>query len=197
MPNPPDPTPHAGCAHTGKAVSDWVRRWAHLVRPGARLLDLACGHGRHARWFAARGVAVTGLDRDASALAALADCAQTIVADLEGNAWPLGTDTFDAVVVTNYLWRPLIPSIAACMADGGVLIYETFAIGNERFGKPSNPAFLLRPGELLEMASAHGLRVVAYEDGTLREPDRVVQRIVAVREAAPSHDPVPCLLDAS
>ena len=182
--------------HAGVEVSGWVRRWAHLVKPGATLLDLACGHGRHARWFTQRGVAVTGIDRDAAALSGLVECARTVVADLEADSWPLGAETFDAVLVTNYLWRPLMPAIAASIASGGVLIYETFAIGNERFGKPSNPAFLLRPGELLELASAHGLRVVAYEDGTLREPHRVVQRIVAVRGSVPSRDPVRCLLDA-
>jgi SAM-dependent methyltransferase len=196
MPIQPDDAPPATQANAGAVVSDWVRRWSHLVRPGVTLLDLACGHGRHARWFAARGVAVTAVDRDASALAGLVDCARAIVSDLEGDAWPLGTETFDAVLVTNYLWRPLMPAIGACIANDGVLIYETFATGNERFGKPSNPAFLLRPGELLDMARAHRLRVVAYEDGLLHRPDRLVQRVVAVRDAGVAQDIARRLLDA-
>ena len=192
--NDPSPTVRA---HVGVEVSEWVRRWAHLVRSGATLLDLACGHGRHARWFAQRGVAVTGVDRDAAALAGLVDCARTIVADIENDAWPLGESTFDTVLVTNYLWRPLLPAIARCIADDGVLIYETFAVGNERFGKPSNPAFLLQPGELLDVAKAQGLRVVAYEDGVLQHPERAVQRLVAIRECGPSDDAARRLLAAS
>ncbi len=152
---------------------------------GARVLDVACGSGRHARWFAARGAQVTAVDRDAAALAplrSLSDVAiEVIEADIEDAPWPLADRRFDAVIVTNYLWRPLLPTLVASVAVGGVLIYETFARGNASVGKPSNPAFLLEPGELLRAAA--GLRVVAYEDGFITvEPQRFVQRIAAVRE---------------
>lgn len=165
----------------GSAASAWVQRWSHLVPPGARVLDVACGSGRHARWFAQRGCKVTGVDRDAAALQGLAGVAETIVADIEAGPWPLGARQFDAVVVTNYLWRDRLPEILASVAPGGALIYETFAAGNETIGKPSNPNYLLRPGELLQ--AAQGLRVVAFEDGFDPDPPRFVQRLVAVREA--------------
>ena len=109
------------------------------------------------------------------------------MADIERTPWPLGGRRFDAVVVTNYLWRPLLPALLDSVADGGLLLYETFALGNARLGKPGNPDFLLRPGELLQAAS--GLRVVAYEDGFVEAPPRLVQRIAAVREASRSADP--------
>jgi SAM-dependent methyltransferase len=160
--------------------SPWLLRWAHLIAQGGTVLDVACGSGRHVRWLAERGWRVTGVDRDAAALAPLAACAETIVADLENGPWPLEGRRFDAVLVTNYLWRALLPKIVASVAEGGVLIYETFAVGNESVGKPSRADFLLRPGELLEAAS--GLRVVAYEAGFLDSPARYIQRIVAVRE---------------
>jgi SAM-dependent methyltransferase len=172
-------TPHAGLA-----PSDWVRRWSGLVAPGSTVLDLACGSGRHVRWFAARGARVTGVDRDAAATAPLREVAEIIVADLESGPWPIDGRRFDAVLVTNYLWRALLPHIVGAVAEGGVLIYETFATGNASFGKPSNPDFLLRPGELIEAAA--GLRIVAYEDGFLEPPPRYVQRLCAVREAAAS-----------
>jgi SAM-dependent methyltransferase len=173
---------HAGCG-LHDAVSPWVRRWSALVPAGARVLDVACGGGRHVRWFAERGCTVTGVDRDAAALEPLRALARVVVADLEAGAWPLPGETFDAVVVTNYLWRPLLPTIVGSVAAGGTLIYETFAVGNETVGRPSNPDFLLRPGELL--AAAQGLRVVAYEDGFVEPPPRFVQRLCAVREGAP------------
>ncbi|WP_454720742.1 MULTISPECIES: class I SAM-dependent methyltransferase [Cupriavidus] len=171
--------------HAAAPPSPWVLRWAHLVRAGGRVLDLACGGGRHAAWFAARGHAVLGVDRDAAALAALPAGIETQQADLEQGAWPLaGRAPFDAIVVTNYLHRPLWPYLSAALAPGGVLIYETFAAGNETVGKPSNPDFLLRPGELLE-AVRGSLRVVAYEDGMLEVPRAAfVQRLCAVREVA-------------
>jgi SAM-dependent methyltransferase len=142
------------------------------------VLDLACGTGRHARWLAAQGFAVTAVDRDADAVQALRAIAQVQVADLEGAPWPLPGVRFDAVVVTNYLWRPLWPHLLGALAEDGVLIYETFADGNQSVGKPARPDFLLRRGELLEVA--RGLRVVAYEDGFLDAPPRFVQRIAAV-----------------
>lgn len=178
--------------HGSPEPSPWVQRWSALVPAGASVLDLACGSGRHVRWFAARGARVTALDRDAAALAALRDgpgaAAEIIVADLENAPWPLGGRSFDAVVVTNYLWRALLAPIVAAVGEGGVLIYETFARGNETLGKPSNPDFLLAPGELLRATAA--LRTVAYEDGFVAGPPaRLVQRIAAVREPAWSAAP--------
>ena len=174
----------AATAHVGLAPSPWVQRWSSLVKPGAALLDMACGGGRHVRWFAQRGCRVTGVDRDAAALEALRGIADIVVADIENGPWPLAGRRFDAVVVTNYLWRPLLPTLMASLAEGGVLIYETFSAGNETIGRPSNPDFLLRPGELLQATA--GLRIVAFEDGFLAEPERFVQRIAAVREAPAS-----------
>jgi hypothetical protein len=136
-------------------------------------------------WFAQRGCQVTGVDRDTAAMQTLADIAEVVVADVEKGPWPFGDRRFDAVVVTNYLWRDLLPALVASVDAGGVLIYETFAAGNETVGRPANPAFLLRPGELLTAVA--GLRVVAFEDGfeagAEDSPARFVQRIVAVREA--------------
>lgn len=166
------------------APSAWVTRWAPLIRAGGSVLDLACGSGRHLRWLAERGWRLTGVDRDAAAVAPLREAAEIVVADIEGGPWPLQGRRFDGIVVTNYLWRALVPRIEAALAPGGVLIYETFAVGNELFGKPSNPDFLLRPGELLTAFA--GLRTVAYEDGLERAPDRVVQRLVAVMPAGPA-----------
>jgi SAM-dependent methyltransferase len=168
--------------HAPPAASPWVQRWAHLLPPAARLLDVACGSGRHVRWFAGRGAQVTALDRDAAALEPLRGVAhEIVVADIEHGPWPFAGRRFDAVLCTNYLWRPLLPVIVAAVDAGGVLLYETFALGNASVGRPSNPQFLLRPGELL--AAASGLRIVAYEDGFLEAPARFVQRIAAVREA--------------
>ena len=168
--------------HADVPVSPWVRRWSHLVAPGARVLDVACGSGRHVRWFAQQGCKVTAVDRDAAALEPLRNVATIIVADIEDAPWPLPGRTFDAVIVTNYLWRELLPVLMQCLAPGGVLIYETFALGQQSVGKPANPAFLLRPGELL--SATQGLRVVAFEDGFVSPPDRYVQRIVALNEPA-------------
>lgn len=178
--------PHAGLS----TPSAWVTRWAHLLRPGARVLDLACGSGRHAAWLAARGHAVLAVDRDAGAIAGLPAGVAGRVADLEQGAWPLADEApFDAIVVTNYLHRPLWPHLAAALAPGGVWLYETFAAGNETVGKPSRPDFLLRPGELLEVARTHGMRVIAYEDGVVEVPKTAfVQRLCAVREAAAAAD---------
>ncbi|TXC65839.1 class I SAM-dependent methyltransferase [Piscinibacter aquaticus] len=170
--------------HGSLAVSPWVQRWSALVRDGATVLDVACGSGRHLRWFAQRGCRVTGVDRDAAAVEPLQSLGEIVVADIENGPWPFAGRRFDAVIVTNYLWRPLLPAIVDSVAEGGVLIYETFAAGNETVGKPSRPDFLLRPGELL--AAAASLRVVAYEDGFLAEPERFAQRIAAVREAPSS-----------
>ncbi len=164
----------------GEPPSAWVKRWAHLVPAGGRVLDVACGHGRHLRWLAQRGHPVTGVDRSPEAIEAIRPLGRAVLADIENGPWPFEGERFDAVVVTRYLWRPLLPAIVASVADGGVLIYETFAAGNESVGKPSRPEFLLRPGELL--AACADLRVVAYEDGFCDQPERFVQRIAALRK---------------
>jgi SAM-dependent methyltransferase len=172
-------------SHEIQSPSPWVLRWALLVRPGAEVLDLACGHGRHARHFAARGCRVLAVDRDEAALASLAAVTGIVtrVADLEGAAWPLASTTFDAVVITNYLHRPLFGPILAALRPGGVLIYDTFMLGNERFGRPSNPNFLLRPGELLDVVRGQ-LEVVAFEQGQVETPKpAIVQRLCAVKGA--------------
>jgi SAM-dependent methyltransferase len=145
---------------------------------------VAAGRGRHTRYFKSLGHHVTAVDRDISGLRDRAGSGvEILAADLEdGSPWPLGGRQFDGVVVTNYLHRPLVPRLAGALAPGGVLIYETFGVGNERFGKPSNPDFLLRPGELLDFAAAHGLQVLAYECGEVTEPKRaIIQRMVAQR----------------
>lgn len=168
--------------HAPSPPSPWVRRFAPLV-PAGEVLDLACGGGRHARLFAERGHPVLAVDRDPDALAAASgEGIVTLQADLEieGAPWPFAAGRFAGIVVTNYLHRPLLASLCASLAPDGVLIYETFALGNEVFGKPSNPAFLLRRGELLDMALAHGLAVIAYEDGIVTDPKAArVQRLCA------------------
>ncbi len=165
--------------HDLDAPSEWVRRWARLVRPGGRVLDVACGGGRHARLLAELGYRVLGVDRDPGTPV---PGVEVRVADLEAGPWPLEGERFDAVVVVNYLHRPLFPRLLESLAAGGVLIYETFALGNERYGRPSNPDFLLQPNELLERTRA--LRPVAFEQGTVVRPKpAVVQRLCAVRES--------------
>lgn len=176
-------------SHSDLPPSTWITRFGallHTLHTGdspKQALDLACGAGRHVRWLVAQGYRVTAIDRDALALASLADlgeAVQPIVADIESGPWPLDGRTFDVVVVTNYLWRPLLPLIVEAVTVSGVLLYETFAQGQETIGKPARPEFLLAPGELLRVCM--GLRVVAYEDGFLPERQRFVQRIAAVRE---------------
>ncbi|TXI70185.1 MAG: class I SAM-dependent methyltransferase [Limnohabitans sp.] len=175
--------------HGTEAPSPWVCRWTPLIRPAGHVLDLACGGGRHMQWLASHGHRVLGVDRSPEALAVAVAFGPTLQADIENGPWPLAGQHFDAVVVTNYLWRPLWPQILESLTPGGVLICETFAQGNETVGRPSRRDFLLAPGELLEVASRGGLRVVAYEDGFLDAPARFVQRMAAVREA-PAQDPV-------
>lgn len=166
--------------------SAWVQRWAHLAPERVPVLDLACGAGRHAWFFLRTGYPVTAVDRDISRVEGLAVAAdrgdfRAIEADLEdGSPWPLTGETFGAVIVTNYLHRPLFSDIEDAVTPGGVLIYETFAAGNARLGKPSNPDFLLQPGELL--AAFPSLTTIAYEHGEIRRPKpAMVQRIVAIR----------------
>jgi SAM-dependent methyltransferase len=174
------PTP---LTHVTGPASSWIKRWTHLLPRGATVLDIACGHGRHMKWFAENGCVVTGVDRSAEAIDAANAFGTTVLADIETGPWPLHRDgvarQFEAVVVTHYLWRPLFPSIIQSLAPGGILVYETFSQGNETVGKPSRPDFLLRPAELL--LAFNELRVIAFEEGFLEDPCRFVQRIVAAR----------------
>jgi len=171
------------------SASPWVCRHAGLIRPAGTVLDVACGGGRHARWLLARGHALTLVDRDTEYVADLADRTEIITADLEdGSPWPLRERTFDAVVVTNYLYRPRLGDMIDAVAPGGVLLYETFMQGHERFARPRNPDHLLAPGELLD-AIAGRLQVVAFMQG-LRPAQGahkagVVQSLCAARTEAP------------
>ena len=183
--------PHSSAA----PPSDWVVRWTPLLPPRATVLDVACGHGRHVHWFAGAGHRVTAIDREATLLGPLGELAETMEADLEGAAWPLPGRRFDAVIVTNYLWRPLFPALLGAVAPGGLLIYETFAQAHAAIGRPRRPEFLLRPGELLALlrdgsppgagqpSPSVAWHVIAYEEGRLpargEVPEREVQRIAA------------------
>ena len=168
--------------------SPWVERFLPLITAGGSVLDLACGHGRHSLLLAERGYRVEAVDRDADALAGIAARAPGIVtrtADLEGGPWPYHGHAFDGIVVSNYLFRPLLPVLLNALEANGVLIYETFMVGNERFGKPSNPTFLLRSGELLDVVRRR-LTVVAFEQGQVSDPrPAVVQRLCATRRRDP------------
>jgi len=162
--------------------SAWVRRFASLIPVGGAVLDLASGSGRHARWLAELGCQVEAVDRDARALAALAGVTGVVtrVADLEDGPWPLGRAVYEGVVVTNYLYRPRLDQLIDAVRPGGVLIYETFMVGNEALGKPSNPDFLLRPDELLDRVRPR-LAVVAFEQGRIDSPKpAVIQRLCAI-----------------
>lgn len=173
--------------HGTESPSAWVCRWTHLIAPGGIALDVACGAGRHLRWLRSQGMQVVGVDRSSEAIAACTGLGEMVCADIEDGPWPFAQRQFDAVVVTNYLWRPLLPTIVQSLAPAGVLIYETFAQGNETVGRPARPEFLLAPGELLQVCA--GLRVVAYEEGFEEEPDRFVQRITAVRPQPDAQGP--------
>ena len=173
--------------HNSLPPSHWVQRFAPLIPRGGTVLDLACGHGRHARLLAAFGYRVEAVDRDAEALVTLAGVAGITarIADLEGGAWPFAAACFDGIVVTNYLFRPRLNDLIGALKPGGVLIYETFMAGNELLGKPANPEFLLRPGELLEVVRP-SLTVVAFEQGRVDNPKpSVVQRICAIAGEVP------------
>lgn len=164
--------------------SPWVVAHSHHLPVAGTVLDLACGGGRHARWLAGRNYRVFAVDRDAEALAALAGIpgVDTAAIDLEGGEWPLAGRQFAGIVVTNYLWRPRLADVLALLAPGGVLIYETFMRGNEAYGRPANPDFLLRPGELREVARTAGLTELAYVEGYVGEPKPAMrQAICAVR----------------
>ena len=174
-------------AHTGVAEpSSWVRLHAGGIVPGSLVLDLACGSGRHALFLRDLGHRVLAVDNDLQALARLAGepGIEAMQADLEAAPWPFGPAAFDAIVVTNYLHRPLFPSLCDALRPGGRLIYETFALGNERYGRPANPRFLLKRDELLHLVAP--LQVVAYEHGIVHRPKTaVVQRICAVSSEEP------------
>lgn len=182
-------------AHGIAEPSDWVQRWSHLVASGGTVLDVACGSGRHLRWFAERGHRVTGIDRDTTALASAAIHGSVIAADIENGPWPLAGQTFDAVVVTNYLWRPLWPQILASVKPNGVLIYETFVHGQASVGRPSRPEFLLQPGELLRVCA--DWHTVAYEHGVMNDPTRFVQRIAAMPRPALDAQSLECTFPVS
>ena len=162
--------------HDALAPSAWVARWAPLITHGT-VLDVACGSGRHVKFFLGRNLNVVAVDRRVQVMPG----ARFIRADLEGaNPWPLPGERFEGIVVTNYLHRPLFPRLIESLSPGGVLVYETFMSGNERFGKPSNPAFLLRPGELLE--AFKDLTVMGFEEGEVRVPKpAMIQRLCAVQ----------------
>jgi SAM-dependent methyltransferase len=169
-------------SHFDAAPSAWVQRWIALIRPGGDVLDVAAGAGRHARLLARMGFEVDAVDRDTSLFAESPPNVRLVQADIEEGAWPYDGRRFDAIVVTNYLHRPLLPVLVDSLEPGGLLIYETFAHGNEKFGKPSNPAFLLAPGELLDAVRGK-LRVLAFEDLVISEPrPAAIQRVAARRE---------------
>lgn len=166
-------------------ASPWVERYiGHIQRTGS-VLDLACGNGRHTRLLADRGYLVLAVDRDAQGLAGLLGMPGVTTAklDLEGDDWPLVGKSFTGIVVTNYLWRPRFAELLALLAPGGVLIYETFMVGNEAYGKPSSPDFLLRSGELSAVVANAGLREIAFEEGYTASPKPAMrQAICAVRD---------------
>lgn len=170
-----------------------MQRFAPLIRAGGDVLDLACGGGRHARYLASLGCSVDAVDRDQVSLAALAQVAgvRPLAADLEGAPWPYGGRVWDGIVVTRYLYRPLFAILIASLREGGVLIYETFMVGNEHFGRPSNADFLLRPNELLT-AFGKDLAVVAFEQGEVALPKpAVLQRLCALRASDSSQIKLP------
>ncbi len=193
---------HAAIAHLDAGPDPWILRFCELVR--GDVLDLACGAGRHTRYFLGQGRRVVALDRDTGALADISGDGnlEIMTADLEtapppgaDHPWPLGARRFDAVIVTNYLWRPLLPHIVGAVAEGGVLLYRTFAQGNEAYGRPRNPDYLLRPGELLDAVSGR-LQVIAYEHGTIETPGSPPGRAV-IQQICARHSEVPANLIAS
>lgn len=183
-------------SHAGRTEppSAWIERFVALLPEGSNVLDLACGAGRHTRLLAAAGHRVTAVDRDPAGTEDLIgnERIRLVTADLEDSSpWPVGGERFDGVVVTNYLWRPILPAVLAAVDQGGLLLYETFAEGNERFGKPKNPDFLLRPGELLELVR-QDFEAIAFEQGVVDRPKpAAVQRICARRAVGGDLPPLP------
>ena len=164
-------------------ASPWVKRFSPFIPKGDVVLDLACGSGRHSELLASSGYPVLAVDQDVSAIDSLSNPLITAKhLNLEEADWPLSNFEFGGIVVTNYLYRPHLDQLPKMLVEGGVLIYETFAFGNGDFGKPSNPNFLLNPGELLAFAFRHGLKVLAYEDIYVDQPKpAMVQRLCAVK----------------
>jgi SAM-dependent methyltransferase len=167
--------------------SPWLTRWSHLIKLNGRVLDVACGAGRHMQYLHNLGHQCLGVDRSPEALSEAQQFGQVLEADIENGPWPLTGQQFDLVLVTNYLWRPLMPQILESIAPEGLLIYETFAVGQETIGKPSRPDFLLTPGELIQRFES--LHVIAYEDGYWDQPAKFVQRMVAAHQVNPSRRP--------
>jgi len=176
---------------TMAAPSPWIVRWTALLQQGAHVLDVACGSGRHLHWLSVQmpSVVLTGVDLNIAGALRAVPAAELVQADIENGPWPFGLGhgaprQFDALIVTNYLWRPLMPTLLQSLRPGGVLLYETFASGNETVGRPTRAEFLLRPGELLRVCAE--LQIVAYENGFLDSPERFVQRIAAVKASPES-----------
>lgn len=181
----PEQTSHGISHNQLLEPSAWVRRFAPLIKQGGRVLDLASGSGRNARWLAELGYLVEAVDRDAAALDSMQGLAniRLQLADLENTAWPYGNQQFDGIVVCRYLYRPLLPLLAASLAAQGILIYETFMVGHEAYGRPQNADFLLRPNELLQ-AFVPQLTPVAFEQGLIVQPQTaVIQRICLVKDS--------------
>ena len=168
--------------HEGLAPSTWVKKCSELLRPGSTILDLACGSGRHANYLAAQGHDITALDKSSEALAKISSSIgiHPFEFDLETGSWPFSERKFDAIVVTNYLYRPIMQNIVDALYPSGILIYETFMSGNERYGRPSSPDFLLRPNELIDLVHKK-LEILLYEAGRVNYPKpALIQRICAV-----------------
>jgi SAM-dependent methyltransferase len=166
-------------------AADWVQRWLKGLDAGARVLDYACGYGRNTRYAIERGLTVQAVDSDASAVAAIAAPAQARCVDLEQGPWPWTrsgcADQFDAVIVCNYLFRPRLDLLLSLVAPSGMLIYETFMIGNERFGRPANPKFLLQPNELFHACARAGLQTLSFEQGYFADPKPAMRQRICAR----------------
>lgn len=174
--------------HDSQQISPWVRHHASRIAPSSKVLDLACGNGRHARYLAQLGHPVTAIDIDLSGVTDLTADKRFILIehDLENSPWPFADGHFGGIIVTNYLFRPLLPHLVTALINGGTLIYDTFAVGNERFGHPRNPSFLLNPGELLDVFAAD-FRILAYDHGRIDDPRPAMrQRLCAIRRANPT-----------